>query len=257
VSILTRREVEVPTPIGDTVGMDMGVVNFAAFSDGSFIEPVNSFKRHEDALAKAQREMSRKVKFSNNWKKAKAKVQKIQARIGNVRNDFLHQHSHEISKSHAIVVGEDLQVRNMSKSASGTVDAPGRNVAAKSGLNRSILDQGWGEWRWQLGYKLQWAGGLFAVVPPQNTSRECPLCHHTSGDNRKTQAKFLCVKCGFEENADTVGAINVLSRWLKRDERQDTVDASTGRGTAAEIAWQVSPAQGGQQQEPAEETVSE
>jgi len=256
-SILTRRDVEVPAHDGDIVGMDMGVAKFAAFSDGSFIEPRNSFKQHEEALAKAQREMSRKDKFSNNWKKAKARVQKIHWRIGNVRNDFLHQSSCEVSKNHAIVVSEDLQVRNMSKSASGTVDAPGKNVAAKSGLDRSILDQGWGEWRRQLEYKLKWQGGELAVVPPHHTSQECPHCHHVSPENRKTQAQFLCAQCGFEENADTVGAINVLSRWRKRDERQDTADASAGRETAAEIAWQVSRACGGQQQEPAEETVCE
>jgi len=262
VSILTKREVEIPKHTGDIVGMDMGVKKFAAFSDGTFIEPANSFKRHEKALAKAQRRLSRKVKFSNNWQKEKAKVQKIQARIGNVRNNFLHQHSCEISNNHAIVVGEDLQVRNMSKSASGTVDAPGKSVRAKSGLNRSILDQGWGEWRRQLEYKLAWKGGEFAVVPPHNTSRECPECHHVSADNRKTQAEFICVACGFEDNADTVGAVNVLSRWLKRDERQDTAHACAGHeqdttADAAEIAWQVNGARGRQQQEPAEETVSE
>ncbi|WP_027405321.1 RNA-guided endonuclease InsQ/TnpB family protein, partial [Aquaspirillum serpens] len=77
-------------------------------------------------------------------------------------------------------------------------------------LNKSILDQGWGEFRRQLDYKLAWNGGWLVAVPPQNTSRTCPCCGHVSADNRKTQAQFACVKCGFEENADLVGAINVL-----------------------------------------------
>jgi putative transposase len=84
--------------------------------------------------------MSRKVKFSQNWKKAKARIQKIHARIGNARRDYLHKCSTTISKSHAFVCIEDLQVRNMSRSASGTKDAPGKNVRAKSGLNKAILD---------------------------------------------------------------------------------------------------------------------
>ena len=98
----------------------------------------------------------------------------------------------------------------MSKSAAGTAEQPGRNIRAKSGLNKSILDQGWFEFRRQLDYKLAWQGGWLVAMPPQNTSRTCPCCGHVSADNRQTQARFACVECGFEENADVVGAINVL-----------------------------------------------
>jgi putative transposase len=210
VSIQTEREVEQPIPNGGAVGIDMGVARFATLSDGTFYAPLNSFKRHETALRKAQQAMSRKVKCSNNWKKAKAKVQKIHLRIGNARRDYLHKTSTAISQNHAMVCIEDLQVRNMSRSAAGTADAPGRNVRAKSGLNKSILDQGWFEFRRQLDYKLAWNGGWLVAVPPQNTSRTCPCCGHVSTDNRQTQAKFECVECGFEENADLVGALNVL-----------------------------------------------
>ena len=154
--------------------------------------------------------MSRKTKFSSNWKKAKARIQRIHARIGNARRDFMHKTTTTISQNHAMVCIEDLQVRNMSKSAAGTADAPGRNVRAKSGLNTSILDQGWFEFRRQLDYKLAWNGGHLIAVPPQNTSRTCPCCGHVSADNRQTQARFACVECGYENNADVVGAINVL-----------------------------------------------
>ncbi len=105
---------------------------------------------------------------------------------------------------------EALAVLNMSKSAAGSVEKPGKNVRAKSGLNKSILDQGWFEFRRQLDYKLAWNGGWLVAVPPQYTSRTCPCCGHVSADNRKTQAQFACVECGYEENADVVGAINVL-----------------------------------------------
>jgi len=210
VSIQTEREVAQPIPIGDAVGIDMGVARFATLSDGTFVAPLNSFRRHETALRQAQQAMSRKSKFSNNWKKAKARVQRIHSRIGNARRDFLHKTTTTISQNHAMVCIEDLQVRNMSKSAAGSTEKPGRNVRAKSGLNKSILDQGWFEFRRQLDYKLAWHGGWLVAVPPQNTSRTCPCCGHISADNRQTQAQFLCVECGFEENADLVGAINVL-----------------------------------------------
>jgi len=85
-------------------------------------------------------------------------------------------------------------------------------MRAKSGLNKAILDQGWFEFRRQLDYKLAWNGGWLIAVPPQNTSRTCPACGHVSADNRKTQAQFLCVDCGYESNADLVGAINALRR---------------------------------------------
>jgi len=210
VSIQTERDVEQPIPQGGAVGIDMGIARFATLSDGTFYAPLNSFKRHETRLRKAQQAMSRKVKFSNNWKKAKVRIQRIHSRIANARRDFLHKTSTAISKNHAMVCIEDLQVRNMSKSAAGTADAPGRNVRAKSCLNKSILDQGWFEFRRQLDYKLAWRGGRLIAVPSQNTSRTCPCCGHVSAANRQTQARFKCVECGFEDNADVVGAINVL-----------------------------------------------
>jgi putative transposase len=223
----------------------MGVARFATLSDGTFLAPLNSFKRHEAALRKAQQALSRKVKFSKNWRKAKTRVQRIHARIANARRDYLHKASTAISKNHAIVVMEDLAVRNMSRSAAGTKDAPGKNVKAKSGLNRSILDQGWYAFRQMLEYKLAWKGGRLVVVPPQHTSQTCPICAHVSPDNRKAQDRFRCVECGFEEHADRVGAMNILSRGMSllRDEGRDTGDASPGmlrgcsRGVSPDGLW--------------------
>jgi putative transposase len=261
VSIQTEREVEQPTPNGGAVGIDMGITRFATLSDGTFYAPLNSFKRHEDRLRRAQQAMSRKVKFSNNWKKAKARVQKIHSRIGNVRRDFLHKTSTAISQNHAMVCIEDLQVRNMSRSAAGPADAPGRNVRATSGLNKSILDQGWFEFRRQLDYKMAWKGGWLVAVPPQNTSRTCPCCGHVSADNRQTQARFECVECGFGDNADVVGAINILSRGMQilRDEGQDTADASVGmRVDGLPVSARMACGSNGvgrRKQEPAETTA--
>lgn len=225
VSIQTAREVEQPVPqASSAVGIDLGIARFATMSDGSYLAPLNSFKRHEARLRRAQQAMSRKTKFSNNWKEAKARIQRIHARIGNARRDYLHKATTTISQNHAMVCIEDLQVRNMSRSAAGSADAPGKNVRAKSGLNKAILDQGWFEFRRQLDYKLAWRGGWLIAVPPQNTSRTCPACDHVSAENRQTQARFACVACGFEENADVVGAINILA---------------TGAGTPRGSLWRA------------------
>jgi putative transposase len=139
-----------------------------------------------------------------------ARVQRVHGRIGDARRDYLHKISTTISQNHAMVCVEDLQVRNMSGSAAGSTQTPGRHVRAKSGLNKAILDQGWFEFRRQLDYKLSWNGGCLILVPPQNTSRRCPECDHVSADNRRTQERFVCIECGFEEHADRVGAINIL-----------------------------------------------
>jgi putative transposase len=215
ISIQTQREIADPVhPSTSAVGIDVGIARFATLSDGTFIEPLNSFKKHQVRLRRYQRAMARKQMYSKNWKKAKVRIQNINARIANCRRDFLHKVSTTISKNHAIVFVEDLQVGNMSKSATGTTEKPGKNVRVKSGLNRSILDQGWAEFRRQLDYKLIWLGGKLTAVPAQNTSRTCPACGHVSADNRKTQAHFACVNCSFQGNADVVAAINILERGL-------------------------------------------
>jgi len=245
VSIQTEREIEQPLPTATSaVGIDVGITRFATMSDESYIAPLNSFKKQQQRLARYQRRMSRKVKFSNNWKKAKAKVQKIHAGIANARKDFLHKTTTTISQNHALVCIEVLQVRNMSRSSKGNSELHGKMVAQKSDLNRSILDQGWGEFRRQLGYKVAWNGGILLAVPPHHTSQTCPCCGHVSKDNRQTQVKFLCVDCGYENHADVVGAINILSRGMQilRDEGQDTADASAGYASTARIACEVNGA---------------
>ncbi len=211
VAIQTEEQIPDPIPKAtSSVGIDMGIARLATLSDGTYYEPRNYLKQYEQALAKANRELARKQKRSQNWFKALHKLQKIYIHVANARKDYLHKITSEISNNHALVVVEDLRITNMSKSASGTVENPGHNVKAKSGLNKSILDQGWGAFFRMLEYKLDWNGGILLAVPPQNTSRTCPSCGHVSRENRKTQARFKCVSCGFEENADLVGAMNIL-----------------------------------------------
>ena len=204
--------VEIPKhPSDSEIGIDAGIKCFAAFSDGTMIEGVNSFRKHEERLATEQKKLSRKQKRSQNWKKQKRKLSRLHHRIANVRNDFLHKLSTEICKSHARVYVEGLQVRNMSASARGTIDDPGMNVKAKSGLNKSILDQGWYEFQRQLGYKLDWQGGTLVEVDYRHTSQRCSCCGYTSKQNRLSQAFFRCQACGHEENADVNAAKNILT----------------------------------------------
>ena len=211
-SIQTEFEIEAPIPNGGEIGIDMGIVRFATLSNSQYFEPINAFKTHKGKLAKLQRQLKHKTKFSKNWQKFNVKIAKLHHKISNIRKNYLHQISSQISKNHAIVYVEDLQVVNMSKSAKGNAEQHGKNVKQKSGLNRAILDQSWAEFRRQLDYKLTWNGGHLIAVPPQNTSRCCPACGHTTKENRQTQVYFECVECGYQNNADVVGAINILRR---------------------------------------------
>ena len=207
VSILTEREVVEPIhPSKSSIGIDMGVAHFATLSDGSTIEPLNSFRKYEKKLAKLQRKQARCKKFSANWQKVKSRIQRLHLHIANARKDFLHKASTMISKNHAVVVLEDLKVRNMSSSKTG-----GKR---KSRLNKSILDQGWFEFRRQLTYKLAWLGGSLIAIPPQYTSQTCSRCGCVDKQNRQTQAKFKCIACGFGINADHNAALNILAAGL-------------------------------------------
>ena len=212
VSIQTEIEAEKPVhPSKTAIGVDLGVKQFATLSDGRVYEAKNSFKKRQTRLAKLQQGLSKKKKGSSNFKKLKKRINKLHTKIANIRQDYLHQVSTHISKNHALVVLEDLKVANMSKSASGTLEHPGKMVAAKSGLNRSILDQGWHSFKSMLGYKLDRFGGELLLVDPRYTSQKCSSCGHTEKNNRLSQARFACVECGFRENADINAAKNVLA----------------------------------------------
>ena len=212
VSFGTEREVETPThPSKTAIGIDLGITKFITTSNADIIQPKNSFKANQVKIARLQRQLSRKVLFSNNWKKQNRKIQKLHHHIANIRHDYLHKISTDISKNHAMIVCEDLKVVNMSGSASGTLENKGRNVKAKSGLNKSILDQGWSMALTMLEYKQQWQGGLLIKVNPRYTSQTCFECKHVAKENRRTQAKFECVECGYIANADVNAARNILA----------------------------------------------
>ena len=212
VSFVTEREIENPIhPSKTAIGIDLGITKLISTSDGQYIKPKNSFKANQTKLAALQRQLSRKVLFSQNWKKQNRKIQKLHHNIANIRHDYLHKITTSISKNHAMIACEDLKVANMSKSASGSMENKGKNVKAKSGLNKSILDQGWGMMIDMLEYKQQWRGGLLIKVNPCYTSQTCFECKHIAKENRQTQARFECVKCTYFANADVNAARNILA----------------------------------------------
>ena len=214
ISVQTEQDVEAPICKSEqVVGIDLGVVRFATLSSGKVIEPL-AMKDLEEKISWEQRKLSRKEKFSKNWKQQRTSVQKVYTKKANITKDFHHKHSTEISKNHAIVVMEDLNVSNMTASAKGTLEEPSTNVKAKSGLNKSILRQGWYAFRQMMSYKLDWNGGKLILIHPRNTSRECPECNCIDAANRKSQSEFECIRCCYRANADLVASKNVLRAGL-------------------------------------------
>lgn len=212
-------ELEVPEPahpaLNARVGLDVGVARFATLSTGEHLEPLASFKKHEKRLAWAQRKLARKQLRSKNYAKQKQQVQRVHSRMADVRRDFLHKASSDLTRRFGVIVIEDLKLGNMTKSAKGTPAKPGRNVRAKAGLNKALLNHGLGEFRRQLEYKSQWRGGVVIAVDPRHTSQTCPSCSHVSALNRTSQSRFSCVACGHSGNADHVAAQNILARGLE------------------------------------------
>ncbi|WP_166171756.1 RNA-guided endonuclease TnpB family protein [Acinetobacter sp. SA01] len=213
ISFGTEKELtEMPIhPSKTAIGVDLGIKKLVTTSEGDVFKPIHSFKANQVKIVKLQRKLRKKTKFSQNWKKLNLKINKLHHHIANIRHDYLHKVTTTLSKNHAMIAVEDLKVANMSKSASGTIEKKGKNVKAKSGLNKSILDQGWSMLVEMLEYKQQWRGGLLVKVNPRYTSQTCCQCGHVAKENRQTQARFECVECGYVANADINAARNILA----------------------------------------------
>lgn len=213
VAVQWQHETAQPIPsMLPAVGIDRGVAVFAALSDGTSVAAVNHGKKALPALRKAQRSLARKTRGSSNRRKAIRRVARIQMRVTNARKDFLHKQTTIIAKNHGTVVLEALKVQAMTASARGTLAKPGRNVRQKAGLNRAILDQGWGSFGVLLAYKLAERGGTLVEVPAHYTSQTCAECGAVDAQSRRDQARFVCTNCGHEANADTNAAMNILRR---------------------------------------------
>ena len=252
VSVQTEREV--PDPVhpkaGDEAGIDMGVVRLYTCSDGTFEQGVRCLRDKSEKLAKEQRRLKRMVRFSKNWIKQQQRIARLHKSVADSRRDLLQKAANRLCQNHAVLYREDLKIRNMTASAKGTIEEPGKNVKQKSGLNRAILDQGWGMFFSLLDAKMTELGGLVFAVPPQNTSRTCPVCGCVSKDNRKTQVKFRCTSCGYEGNADAVAAVNILGRGQRLRACGELVPVNVAQVSRPSHKRSVV-----QQQEPVEVTV--
>jgi len=193
---------------GNSIGIDVGVKVFAYTSNNQKIKHIN-LKKEIANVIKAQKVLSRRKKGSKNRQKAKSKLAKKHLKLKNKRNDFLHKVTKKLSENQTVAV-ENLMIKNMSKKVKGSINNPNMRASAKSGLNRSILQQSWGKFFELLEYKLKRNGGQLIKINPNYTSQQCSCCGHISKENRESQARFVCKQCGYSTNADYNASLNIL-----------------------------------------------
>ena len=199
-------------------GVDRGVVQSACDSKGLITDKGltsnnKQLARKEIKRQRYQRKMARQTKGSKRYARTKQKAARLTQYRAHCIQNTAHQISHRLaSDTDTMVVAlEDLRVQNMTKSAKGSAAKPGKQVRQKAGLNRSILQSGWGQLRTYLSYKLFQRGKLFVLVPPHYTSQECSRCGAIDKASRLSQAAFACKACGFTLNADS-NAAQVIAR---------------------------------------------
>ncbi|MBT2491223.1 transposase [Streptomyces sp. ISL-96] len=205
---------------GPEVGIDVGITIPLTLSDGeqydhgSWLTPKEQAKllRWEQRAAHRKEHREKGERTSRRLTRAYDQIARIRATAKRRRDDWQHKTTTEIAVKYGTAVVEALTITNMTASARGSIEAPGRTVAQKAGLNRSILGEAWGRTVELLTYKLAHRGGTLAKVPAPGTSQRCSQCHTVTPGSRESQAVFVCKNpaCGWAGNADHNAARNHL-----------------------------------------------
>ena len=204
----------IPEPIpapgtGEVVGVDRGVKAAVALSTGELSSPAGLRPKEAERRLRLQRRLARARKGSNRRRKVRTAIARITAREADRRKDWAEKISTDLARRFDVIRIEGLNVKGMTRSARGTLEAPGRNVRQKAGLNRGILKAAWSL---LVTRSEQKAPGRVERVNPAYTSQTCNACKHVAGESRESQAVFRCVACGHQANADVNAACNIADR---------------------------------------------
>lgn len=219
VSVLYDVDIEPVETTGEILGIDIGVKTAVVTSDGTFYENQHTLKKYEKKLARLQRELSRRKKRSQNWRKTKGKITRLHSKIGYTRNHTLHNITRDVTygKRPSVVVLEDLSVSGMTAAAKTKPREDGSGYkrnrrAQKAGLNRAILDVAFGELRRQIEYKADWAG-IETVIAERffASSKTCSNCEHIKADLTLNDRLYVCQNCGFSIDRDLNAAKNLAA----------------------------------------------
>ena len=213
-------------PAGAAVGIDMGIASFLTTSNGAHVPNPRKLAAAAGRLAAAQRDLARKKRGSSRRNKVAARVGKLHGKVRRQRLDHAHKAALTLVRGYDLIAHEDLQVTNMTARPKPRPDGNGghqpNGAAAKSGLNKSIYDAGWGSFLRVLCAKAESAGRHVIAVDPRHTSHRCAECGHTAAGNRVSQAAFRCLVCGHQAHADVNAARNILRAGLALQEAPAT-----------------------------------
>jgi putative transposase len=199
----------VPAPgNGEVVGIDRGVAVSAALSTGELLRVPGLAARERSRMRRLERILARAKRGSERRAQVKQAIARLHARQTDRRKDWAEKASTGIAGRFDVIRVEDLRIKNMTRSAKGTRENPGRNVGQKAGLNRGILASGWGLLVRRLEQK---APGRVEKVTPHFTSQRCSACGHVDARSRESQARFACVACGYVGNADVNAARSIAA----------------------------------------------
>jgi putative transposase len=212
---LTQEELETKIE-----ALDMGIKIPVASTTKNYNftkEESKSLYKQEQKRKKWQKQLARQLKGSCRREKTKRKISATYEVQTNIRVDRAHKITYELvaKTDKTIFITEDLKVKNMTASASGSIKEPGQKVSQKSGLNKAILNIGWNRISVFLAYKAQRAGKIVFKINPKFTSQECSRCGNTHSDNRPEQELFVCGQCSFTDNADHNAAVTIKNRAIK------------------------------------------
>ncbi|MEO3807034.1 transposase [Nonomuraea sp. B1E8] len=201
----------IPDPIpapgtGEVVGVDRGVAVSAALSTGEMLNAPGLRDMEKARLLRLLRKLARAERGSNRRAQVKAAIARVKVRESDRRKDWVEKTSTDLACRFDVIAVEDLKIRNMTRSVRGTVEAPGRKVRAKAGLNRSIMAAAWGHLVRRLEHK---AHGRVVKVNPAYTSQRCSACGIVDRVARESQARYRCRSCGYACNADVNAARNI------------------------------------------------
>jgi putative transposase len=237
---------KVPPNPGASVGIDFGVAHTIALSDGrDFNMPALLSKGERRRLRKLELQAAHRraarhagagkagTPISRRERRSYEQIAKLRARQTRRRNDWLHKTTTDLAKSHGLVAVEDIRITNMTRSARGTLQHPGKNVRAKAGLNRSILGVAWGRAVGMLAYKCPDHGGELIKASAAYSSQTCAECGQVAADSRRSRERFCCVACGHAAPADTNAARVLLQRGLAARSGTASGYGVAGRGALA------------------------
>jgi putative transposase len=221
-SVTFSCEVEEPEklPVSyEDVGIDLGVTHLATLSNGEMIEHPRYYRKAKKTLEKRQQALSRKKRGSHRRTRAKRLIGKAHRKIANQRRDFHHKQSHKLINRYQVIVFEDIQIRNLVKRPKPKKDKQTgqylpNGAAAKGGLNKAILDAGWGAFVSMCSVKAAGAGRTLIKVNPQFTSQICSECGTVR--SKDLSQRWHSCDCGAELDRDVNAAINILARGIKQ-----------------------------------------